>query len=134
MSTQEIQIVRFEEASSLKQSSCPFCGDPLDWGKSKLHQHVTGYVMGCECGTRLCPDFEGERGVQSRSLACEKIADLRARLARVERNHMRRIEWIASVIGYRYRDDHGHVKDRHGRLYLRFAKACRAALATMEGR
>lgn len=133
MST-KIRIVLFEDAHTLAQTSCPYCGDPLDWGKNGVHQHVTGFVMACECGTRLCPDFEGERGVQSRSLACEKIADLRSRLARVERNHLRRMEWIASVIGYRYRDDHGHVTHKHGRLYLRFAKACRAALATQEAR
>jgi len=135
MMSQEIRVVRFDEAHTLAQPNCPYCGDPLDWGKSKLHQHVTGFVMACECGTRLCPDFEGDRGVQYRSPACEKIADLRARLARVERDHLRRMLSSLSEAVERNRwfqayteSEYERKKWRRRAQFTRFAKACRAKL------
>lgn len=84
----EIRCVRKEEASTLLQPNCPFCGLSLDWGTG--YEHVTGFVERGECGTRWCPDFAGGAGID-RSKACEHIAKLKS-VVSVSLEEIRKIE------------------------------------------
>lgn len=64
-----------DQAHTLKQPNCPWCGLPIRWGKG--YKHVLGFEETGECGSHWFPDYPEHPIEFGRSKACEHIANLR---------------------------------------------------------